>query len=97
MVVSIINRIFADKIVMDPKVLNQLRSIGRDNHCDIIEEISILDGRPVFRLRNSKISETAKTGEPFLLSFNKSGIVFELNDEQIHKVIVSYDGTCKRL
>ena len=82
---------------MSKRIIQKLRQIGKSNNWDIIEEISSLDGRPVFRLRNSKIQKGAKTGYPHLYSVSEKGEVFELSSEQIHEVIVLYNGLCKRI
>ncbi|MBR5102934.1 MAG: hypothetical protein IK092_07400 [Muribaculaceae bacterium] len=82
---------------IDEEVLKQLKMIGRTNHWDVIEIISSLNGRPVYRLRNSRIPKGAKTGRPHLYSVTADGIVFELDSKQIHEVIVSYSGLCKRV
>ena len=79
------------------EILKQLRTIGESNNCDIIEIISFLDNRPVYRLRNSRIPKGHKTGRPFLLSVNMKGKIFELDSSQVHHVIVSYNGFCKRI
>lgn len=77
------------------ELIKQLRMIGNANHWDVIEIISTLNGRPVYRLRNSKIPKGAKTGRPHLYSVTADGILFELDSKQIHEVIVSYSGFCK--
>jgi len=77
--------------------LRQLQRIGESNGWDVIEIISSLDGHPVYRLRNSAIPKGARTGRPHLFSTTSDGKVFELDSNQIHAVIVSYNGLCKRL
>ena len=79
------------------EVIEQLKRIGDTNHWDVIEIVSSLNGRPVYRLRNSKIPKGAKTGRPHLYSVTAIGAVFELDSKQIHEVIVSYSGLCKRV
>ena len=78
-------------------IISQLHLIGKANKWDVIEQVAVLNRYPVFRLRNSKIETGAKTGLPHLYSVTNEGRVFELNRDQIHDVIVSYDGFCKRL
>ena len=78
-------------------IISQLHLIGKANKWDVIELVASLNRHPVFRLRNSKIETGAKTGLPHLYSVTSRGIVFELNQDQIHSVIVSYDGFCKRI
>ena len=79
------------------ELIKQLKMIGRTNHWDVIEIISSLNGRPVYRLRNSRIPKGAKTGRPHLYSVTADGVVFELDSKQIHEVIVSYSGFCERV
>ena len=79
------------------EILKQLKRIGETNRWDVIEIISSLNGRPVYRLRNSRIPKGAKTGRPHLYSVTANQIVFELDSKQIHEVIVSYSGLCKRI
>lgn len=81
----------------EKEILKQLKRIGDLHHWDVIEIISILDGRPVYRLRNSLIPKGAKTGRPHLYSITTDGALFELDSAQVHNVIVSYNGLCKRV
>lgn len=79
------------------QVLVQLKKICMEHNWDIIEEVAYLNGSPVYELRNSSIAKYAKTGRPHLYSLTRLGRVFELNESQVHKVIVSYNGLRKRL
>ncbi len=82
--------------MIEEKIMQQLQEIAKQKKKDVIELVAELDGQPVFRLRKSSIPKGAKVGYPFLLSV-RNGDVYELNHEQIHQVIVSYNGFCKRL
>ena len=81
----------------DKEIIKQLKRIAESLHCDIIEITNFLDGRPMYRLRNSAIPKGAKTGRPILFSFTADHVLFELDSVQVHEMIVSYKGLCKRV
>lgn len=74
---------------MANKVIDQLKVIAKANNYDVIELFSTFNGRPVYCLRRSGLPPRAKTGYPYLLSVTATGSVFELDCDQIHKVLVS--------
>lgn len=83
--------------MINESILKQLRSLGKLHNWDIIEEIAELNGFPVYELRNSMISKYAKTGRPHLYSLTRIGMLYKLNENQVHEVIVSYNGLRKRI
>lgn len=78
-------------------IRRQLQLIAKANNCDLIYELSPFNGKPVFQFRDSSIPKGAKTGRPLLFSLTDTGTLFELNSEQIHQVIISYNGFRKRI
>ena len=73
-------------------VLQKLKGICKLYGWDTIEIVSTLNGRPVYELRDSNIPDGAKPGRPHLYSTTIDGMVFELDSDEIHAVIVSYNG-----
>jgi hypothetical protein len=78
-------------------VLQKLKGICKLYGWDTIEIVSTLNGRPVYELPNSNIPNGAKTGRPHLYSATTDGMVFELDSDEIHTVIVSYNGLRERV
>jgi len=73
-------------------ILRKLKGICKLNRWDTIEIVSTLNGRAVYELRDSSIPEGAKTGRPHLYSTTADGMVFELDSDKVHAIIVSYNG-----
>lgn len=78
-------------------IIRELKRLCKLYRWNTIEIVSTLNGRPVYELRDSNIANGAKTGRPHLYSATAKGEVFELNPEEIHSVIVSYDGLRQRV
>jgi hypothetical protein len=79
------------------QALQQLQQISKANHWDAIFEVGSFNGRPVYQLRDSRIPKGARVGDPHLFSLTATGSAYQLDDEQTHKFIVSYEGFRKRI
>ena len=75
------------------EIIEKLSEVGDKYKFDIIEEVAV----GVYRLRNSNIPKTAKTGGPHLFAFDKYNNVYRLNDEERHLIVSTYNGFYKRL
>lgn len=65
-----------------------LKRIATANHCTIEMVNATYNGRPVWCLRNPKITG-GKIGLPWFWSLTAKGVAYELNDDQVIEVVAS--------